>query len=158
MTGKVPSPILPRVPFRACPIRASLGTLGRKWALLIVRDVGLRQISRFNELVKANPGLTPRALSLLLTDLQREGMILRSVGSASSGRRVRYSLTRKGRDVLPVVAALIEFGMRHYSDRVFEDGRPRDLGEVFPGEQATLIGPLLPFARGAARGVPSRTR
>ncbi len=57
-----------------------------------------------------------------------------------------------------MVAALIEFGMRHYSDRVFEDGRPRDLGEVFPGEQATLIGPLLPFARGAARGVPSRTR
>jgi DNA-binding HxlR family transcriptional regulator len=158
MTAKIPRPILPQVSFQACPIRTSLGILGRKWALLVLRDVGLRRISRFNELVRANPGLTPRALSLLLLDLQREGLVRRSADPASPRGRVRYSLTPKGADVLPVVAALIEFGMRHYSDRVFEDGKPRDLTEVFPGMQRALIGPLLPYARGADRGIRRRSR
>jgi DNA-binding HxlR family transcriptional regulator len=158
MPAKIPSPILPQIPFKSCPLRASLGILGRKWALLLIRDVGLRRISRFNELVRANPGLTPRALSLVLRDLQREGMIFRSADPASARPRVTYSLTDKGTDVLPVVAALIEYGMQHHADRVFEDGRARDLSEVFPGQQAVLIGSLLPFARGARRrpAVPIR--
>jgi len=158
MPAKITSPILPQVPFKACPLRASLGILGRKWALLLIRDIGLRRISRFNELVRANPGLTPRALSLVLRDLLQEGMIFRSEDPDSAHRRVSYSLTEKGADVLPVVAALIEYGMQHHPDRVFEDGRARDLAEVFPGQQAALIGSLLPFARGARHLPRVRTR
>jgi len=158
MPAKVSPPILPQIPFKACPLRASLGILGRKWALLLIRDIGLRRISRFNELVRANPGLTPRALSLVLRDLQREGMIVRSEDPASAHRRVSYSLTEKGADVLPVVAALIEYGMQHHPDQVFEDGRARDLSEVFPGQQAALMGSLLPFARGARDRPEARAR
>jgi DNA-binding HxlR family transcriptional regulator len=146
MTSKSSRPILPVVPFRSCPIRASIGILGRKWALLLIRDIGLRRISRFNELVRANPGLTPRALSLLLRELQREGLVLRLEDAQSTAGRVHYSLSKKGKDVVPVVASLIAFGMRYYADRVFDDGKPRDLTEVFPGQQIALIGPLLAFA------------
>jgi DNA-binding HxlR family transcriptional regulator len=152
MVAKAPAPILPVIPFRACPIRASIGILGRKWALLVIRDIGLRRILRFNGLVRANPGLTPRALSLLLRDLQREGLILRVEDTEGTTDRIRYSLTKKGTDVLPVIASLIAFGMRHYADRVFDDGEAHDLADVFPGQQAALIGPLLPFASKAIRG------
>jgi len=155
MTRSRAGPILPAVPFRACPVRATLGILGRKWALLVLRDIGLRRLSRFNELVKANPGLTPRALSLLLRDLRLEGLALRTGASRSGKEGIRYSLTPKGRDALPVVAALIEFGMRHYADRVFDDGRARDLAVVFPGAQEVMLGPLLRYASRSGRDMPA---
>jgi DNA-binding HxlR family transcriptional regulator len=154
MTRLTPGPILPAVPFKACPVRATLGILGRKWALLVIRDIGLRRLSRFNELVKANPGMTPRALSLLLRDLQLEGLALRTEASRSSKDGIRYSLTKKGRDALPVVTALIEFGMQHYANQVFDDGRARDLAVVFPGAQEVMLGPLLRFASRAGRDKP----
>jgi DNA-binding HxlR family transcriptional regulator len=147
--------ILPHVPFKECPIQASLGILGRKWTFLVIRDMGMLGVTRFNEFVRNNPGLTPRALSLLLRDLQREGLIHRSEEQGSTKKRVTYSLTKKGKDVLPVLTALIGFGMNHYADVVFEDGKARNLTQVFPGSQAELLGPLLPYVKGKRSGVPS---
>jgi DNA-binding HxlR family transcriptional regulator len=149
-------PILPNPPFMTCPIRETMDVLGRKWALLVISHIGVRHISRFNQLVKENPGMTPRALSLLLRDLRREGFLDRSGDGASTRSIVRYSLTQKGRDVLPVIAALMEFGMHHFADRVFADGKARDLSDVFPGSLEIVFGST---GRVASRSVtpPART-
>jgi DNA-binding HxlR family transcriptional regulator len=147
--------ILPNPPFMTCPIRETMDVLGRKWALLVISHIGVRHISRFNQLVKENPGMTPRALSLLLHDLHREGFLLRYEDHSSTRPVVRYSLTRKGRDVLPVIAALMEFGMTHFADRVFEDGKARDLSEVFPGSLEIVFGST---GRAATRSVTPTAR
>ena len=41
--------------FAARPIRPDLGVLGRKWALLILADIGLRRVNRFSGLLRSNP-------------------------------------------------------------------------------------------------------
>jgi len=38
--------IQPQVKFVKCPIRTSLGILGKKWTILIIRDIGVRKINR----------------------------------------------------------------------------------------------------------------
>lgn len=67
--------LLPQVRFIECPIRISLGVLGKKWTMLIIRDIGFRRIERFNRLLESIPGLTPRVLSMRLKELEREGLI-----------------------------------------------------------------------------------
>ena len=140
--------ILPQIPFEACPIRASLGLLGRKWACLVLRDVAFFGDMSFTRLLRNNPGMTPRVLSMRLQDLREEGLVERRVGPENP-RKIRYWLTTKGRDAIPILTALIQYGMRHHADRVFEDREPRALGEVFPGQQDRMLGRLASFAEEA---------
>jgi DNA-binding HxlR family transcriptional regulator len=69
--------IWPQVKFITCPIRTSLGILGKKWTILILRDIGFLRIDRFNRLLESITGLTPRILSIRLKQLKKEGFIER---------------------------------------------------------------------------------
>jgi DNA-binding HxlR family transcriptional regulator len=132
--------VRPSVPFETCPIRASLGTLGHKWSLLIVRSVAFSPPASYSTILRQNPGLPRRVLSRRLGELQREGLIERG---RPSGRRpaAGYRLTEKGRDVIPILTGFIQYGIRHHADVVFEDRRPRTMGELFrPDESALLVG------------------
>lgn len=151
-------PILPRIPFAFCPIRASLGSLGRKWALLALRDIAFFRNVTFGRILRNNPGLTPRVLSMRLKDLREEGLIERLV-EPEDGRDIRYRLTSKGDDIIPILTAFIQYGIRHHADRVFEDEKPRGLGVVFPEPRDVLLGDLGPYARGKRWPPrPARTR
>ena len=48
------------------------------------------------------------------------------------GKGVRYSLTPRGQDTEPILAALYNYGIRHHADKVFADARPRALAGVLP--------------------------
>ncbi|MFQ5907254.1 MAG: winged helix-turn-helix transcriptional regulator [Thermoplasmata archaeon] len=136
---------MPRIPFDACPIRASLGALGRKWACLVLRDVAFFGDMTFSRILRNNPGLTPRVLSMRLRDLRAEGLIDRLVNPENS-KDVRYRLSLQGKDAIPILTALIQYGIRHHADRVFEDRRPREIAEVFPGAQERMLGRLAEYA------------
>jgi DNA-binding HxlR family transcriptional regulator len=124
-------PPVPTVPFKSCPIAASLGVLGRKWSLLIIRDIGWKRADRFNGLLRSIPGLTPRMLAMRLGELERAGMIQRFVEHRSP-KLVRWSLTEKGQDIMPVLIRLVAFGSRWFPERVFDDRQPRTLAELYP--------------------------
>jgi DNA-binding HxlR family transcriptional regulator len=128
-----------------CPIRATLGILGRKWSIVILRDLTFLSGLTFGQILARNPGLTPRVLSFRLRELRTEEMV-EKVADARDDRKAHYRLTAKGRDAIPVLTALAAFGMKHLSVRVFEDGKPRSLGEVFPGQAGRLLGDLDSYA------------
>ena len=138
-------PVLPRIPFKLCPIRLSLGCLGRKWALIILRDIAFLHDQTFTEILQRNSGLTPRALSIRLRDLQKEGVIERIVDRVDT-RKVHYRLTPQGRDVIPVLTALIQYGIRYHAGSVFEDEKPRELETLYEGKQTFMLGRLRKFA------------
>ncbi len=95
-----------RLNFSAYPVQASLGVLGRKWALLILMNIALRRAERFNEMIRAAPGMNRRVLVMRLRELERDGFI----GRAERRRGyTRWELTKKGADVLPVLLTLIHF-------------------------------------------------
>jgi DNA-binding HxlR family transcriptional regulator len=123
--------IQPQVTFGQCPVKTSLGVLGKKWTMLIIRDIGVHKIERFNRLLESIPGLTPRVLSMRLKELEKEGLIERAEENRSP-IMVLWRLTMKGKDTLPILMLLAAFGSKWYSDVVFEDRRPRKLNEIFP--------------------------
>ncbi|HEX2124432.1 MAG TPA: helix-turn-helix domain-containing protein [Nitrososphaeraceae archaeon] len=130
--------ILPQVRFIKCPIKTSLGVLGKKWTILIIRDIGFRKIERFNRILESIPGLTPRVLSMRLKELEKEGFI-KCAEEKKSPMMVLWRLTEKGKDTLPILMQLVAFGSKWYSDVVFEDKRPRNLNEIFPQPEAREI-------------------
>ena len=71
--------LLPDVKFAQCPIKTSLGVLGKKWTMLILRDIGILGVDRFNRLLDSISRLTPRVLSMRLKELKRD--------SSSASRR-----------------------------------------------------------------------
>jgi DNA-binding HxlR family transcriptional regulator len=130
--------ILPQVRFIKCPIKTSLGVLGKKWTIMIIRDIGFLKINRFNRLLESIHGLTPRVLSMRLKELEKEGFI-ECTEQKTSPMMVLWRLTEKGKDTLPILMQLTAFGSKWYSDVVFEDKRPRKLQEIFPQPEAREI-------------------
>jgi DNA-binding HxlR family transcriptional regulator len=146
-----PSP--PEVPLEGCPIATTLGSLGRKWTLPILRDVAFFPKASFGLIRRRNPGLRQRTLSNRLRQLATEDFIRRVV-PPEDHRHPYYVLTDKGLEVWPILSSLFQFGIRHYADRVFADRRPRDIAEVYPHDAALMLGTLAAYARTieAARG------
>jgi DNA-binding HxlR family transcriptional regulator len=108
-TGGTPT-VLPALLYQQDPMRLSVQRLGRKWTLLILRDLAFLKLSRFSQLQKNNPGLTPRVLARRLREMEDEGLIRRSAG----GRTVTYSLTPRGEDAVYILLAFLRYGLRHF--------------------------------------------
>ena len=123
--------MIPQVSFMKCPIKTSLGVLGKKWTMLIIRDIGVYKITRFNRLLESIESITPRVLSMRLKELEKKGFIECSEEKRSP-MIVQWRLTEKGKDTLPILMQLVAFGSKWYSDVVFEDKMPRKLDEIFP--------------------------
>jgi len=130
--------LLPGVNFAQCPIRNSLGVLGKKWALLLLRDIGILGIDRFNRILDSIPGLTPRVLSMRLKELEQEGFI-KCVEKEKSPMIVRWTITEKGRDVIPILLQFTAFGSKWHADLVFEDKTPRKPDELFQPKAIKLM-------------------
>lgn len=129
--------IQPQVKFVNCPIRTSLGILGKKWTILIIRDIGVRKINRFNRILESIPGLTPRVLSMRLKELEKEGLIECIEKKKSPPQMmVLWRLTEKGKDTLPILMQMVAFSSKWYADVIFEDKRPRKFSEIFPQPEA----------------------
>lgn len=102
-------PALPALTYQTDPVRESVQRLGRKWVLLIVRDLAFLQLSRFSEFRRNNPGLTARVLSRRLREMEEEHLIERQV----TGPEVRYRLTPRGEDAALILLAFLRYGLKH---------------------------------------------
>jgi DNA-binding HxlR family transcriptional regulator len=139
-----PGLLVPAVPLKNCPIATTLGVLGHKWTLLLIRDMSMRGATRFSEFLKLNPGITPRILSMRLRELERSGMVSRAEETTKGPRLVRWSLTEQGWDTLPILMRFAAFGAKWYAASVFEDQVPRRLREVYPLWEAQSISKRYP--------------
>jgi DNA-binding HxlR family transcriptional regulator len=140
-----------------CPIRASMGVLGRKWALIVLRDIAFRPSPTFGYILERNSGLTPRVLTNRLRELRQEELI-EKIADSHDERKVHYRLTEKGKDVVPVLMALSAFGLKHLIAPVRVGMRPRTLEQTFPGMAPALLRDLFRFALSSApAGSPSRS-
>jgi DNA-binding HxlR family transcriptional regulator len=112
----------PKLLYQQDPVRGSVKALGSKWTLLILRDIGFLRLERFGEILRNNPGLTPRVLSRRLRTMQNEGLIERTVRSD----RITYELTSRGEDAAYVLLAFLRYGLK-YQTRPLEAKRLKPL-------------------------------
>lgn len=94
----------------ACPIARSLDFLGDAWSILILRDAhaGLTRFEQFRKKL----GIAPTILTKRLTVLTEEGLLEKRVYSEHPPRD-EYVLTRAGRDFLPVLFMIGDWGRKY---------------------------------------------
>jgi DNA-binding HxlR family transcriptional regulator len=93
-----------------CLAARTLERVGERWSLLIVRDL-LNGPRRFGDLHRLLTNVTPKWLTIRLRQLEQAGIVKRH---QEPGRReVWYELTDKGRDLAPVLDALLAWGVKH---------------------------------------------
>src|SRR5213083_2747716 len=93
-----------------CPVTACADILAGKWTILLVRDLADGR-SRFCELERSLEGISPRTLSLRLRALEEHGIIERRT-FPEVPPRVEYSLTEKGRALVPIIEDMRSYGRR----------------------------------------------
>jgi DNA-binding HxlR family transcriptional regulator len=88
----------------------TLEVIGERWTLLLIRDAfyGVRSFSDF----RAHLDIPKGILSDRLSGLVQDGIFTRRPDPAHRGRQL-YELTAAGRDLWPVVSALLSWGSRH---------------------------------------------
>ncbi len=91
-----------------CPISMAAEVVCTRWTPLIMREF-FCGTTRFNDLRRGLPKISPALLSKRLKDLETAGVITADVGA---GGVPEYRLTDMGRDLQPTVMALGEWGHR----------------------------------------------
>lgn len=92
-------------------IEATLAVLSGKWKILILWQL-MRRECRFNELRRAIKGVSQHMLTTQLRDLERHGIISRTV-FPEVPPRVEYALTEHGESLKNVIRTLAGWGHQH---------------------------------------------
>jgi DNA-binding HxlR family transcriptional regulator len=92
-----------------CPVAMAAEIVCTRWTALLLREL-VAGSTRFNELRRGVPRMSPALLSKRLKELQRAGVIERKRGP--DGEEAEYRLTPAGQDLRDVVWALGIWGQR----------------------------------------------
>jgi DNA-binding HxlR family transcriptional regulator len=104
LDGKVSQPT-------GCPLTAALQVIGGRWSLITLYWLE-RRSERFNELRRLMPSISHKVLAATLRDLEREGMISRTV-IPDVPPKVAYAMTDYGRSLHPLIEAARQWGRGH---------------------------------------------
>jgi DNA-binding HxlR family transcriptional regulator len=92
-----------------CTVSLTMDLVGGKWKAVILYHLK-NNPKRYNELRKEMPSITEMTLSLQLKQLERDGLISRSVYGEKPPVKVIYNLTDFGRSFIPVLEAITKWG------------------------------------------------
>ena len=102
-----------------CPMRRTLELLSGKWRTHIIYELCRRPACRFGELEEAVPRITNTMLTTTLRDLERLGIVHREQFNEIPPH-VEYSLTEKGKALLPVFFELAKWGETYFDQTTQE--------------------------------------
>ena len=102
--GALPADIAPA----PSPLEVTLGILDGRWKPLLIWQLfwGARP---FCELMRRMPGMTKKRLRRELEEMERQGLVRRTV---APDRKASYGLTPLGESLKPVVGGMYEWGLR----------------------------------------------
>jgi DNA-binding HxlR family transcriptional regulator len=112
-----------------CPINHTFQLVGKKFAVLIIRNMIHRGHKRFNEFLQIE-GINAKILSARLKEMEKDGLIDRKVFSEIP-IRVEYHITEKGRALEPILDQMSAFSMKYCSREIFRDGKGRSPEQVY---------------------------
>src|SRR3954465_454502 len=92
-------------------ISTLLSRIGDKWTVLVVQTLGSGS-RRFNELRREIPSVSQRMLTLTLRNLERDGLVKRTV-TPTIPPRVDYELTELGHSLQKPICGLARWALDH---------------------------------------------
>lgn len=93
-----------------CPVAMASEVLCSRWTLVLMREL-IAGSTRFNDLRRGVPKMSPSLLSLRLKELEHAGIVERRPSKLEKGS-FEYHLTRAGKDVRPIVEAMGLWGQK----------------------------------------------
>ncbi|PWV99171.1 HxlR family transcriptional regulator [Hoeflea marina] len=116
-----------------CPINLTLETFGDRWSLIILRDLMFGHNRTFRGLLGENiEGIASNILADRLKRLTANGLLSRSADPGHK-QKFHHTLTEKAIELVPMMAVMGGWGLRHTSAseelsvraRILEDGGPQ---------------------------------
>lgn len=120
---------------QSCPVAASLNQLGDMWTLLIVREA-LNGTTRFNDF-QQNTGIAKNLLADRLTQMV-SNTILEKRDIGERGVRYEYRLTDKGKALVPLMAAISQWG------NTWVYGKGNEPMQLVIRKTGDVVAPLIP--------------
>jgi DNA-binding HxlR family transcriptional regulator len=91
--------------------------LGRRWALLILKNLHTKEAVRFNELKRLMPNISSTVLSARLLEMEREGLISKKI-YPEIPPKVEYRLTIRARELGVILKGLDRWAQRWKSPKI----------------------------------------
>jgi DNA-binding HxlR family transcriptional regulator len=135
-----------------CPINYALELIGDRWTLLILRDMIYEHMSTFGEFASSPEGIATNVLTERLGRLEANGIVTKTP-DPTDGRRDRYRLTDKARQLYPIMLEMTLWSatwdpqtvVSPHLVEIIEADKPRFIQEVIAGRWRPLR-PLRPAA------------
>jgi DNA-binding HxlR family transcriptional regulator len=99
-----------------CPVAMAAEILCTRWTVILLREMCAGS-TRFNELRRGVPRMSPALLSQRLKELEAAGIVARAA-SASDPAILEYQLTESGRELGPLVEAFGIWGQRRIESKL----------------------------------------
>jgi DNA-binding HxlR family transcriptional regulator len=112
-----------------CPINHTFKLVGKKFTMLIIRNMIHRDHKRFNQLLEIED-INAKVLSARLKEMEEDGLIERKI-YPDKPVRIEYTITEKGRALAPILDQMSAFSMRYCAKDIFKDGKVRKPEEVY---------------------------
>lgn len=93
-----------------CPVAMAAEILCTRWTIVLLREL-VAGSTRFNELRRGVPRMSPALLSQRLKELEAAGIVVRTALASEPGL-FEYQLTASGRELQPIVEAFGIWGQR----------------------------------------------
>ena len=97
-----------------CPVDATLSVIGGKYKPIILHHL-IERTLRFGELRRIIPQASHKVLTQQLRELESDGIIHREVYLVVPPK-TEYSLTPLGRTLIPIIAAMCDWGRDHMNE------------------------------------------
>ena len=101
--------------FPDCPVRNVLSRVGDKWSMLVLFTLYHGGCLRFKELQRSVPDISQKMLAATLKMLEADGLVLRKA-YPEVPPRVEYTLSDKGRSLLPLIDNLLDWAISNFDD------------------------------------------
>jgi len=94
------------------PFDYTLSLIGGKWKMKIMYLLACQEVTRYGELKRGIPEITHKVLSSQLNELKDSGIIKRK-DYRQTPPKVEYSLTPRGRTLMPILEEMCRWGVRN---------------------------------------------
>lgn len=98
-----------------CPVTKCMEVIGGKWKTVIIYLIFIG-INRFGKLQRSCEGISKQMLTKQLRELEKDGIISRKI-FAEMPPRVEYSMTPRGKTLMPILESLKNWGLKEITEK-----------------------------------------
>jgi DNA-binding HxlR family transcriptional regulator len=96
-----------------CTVYRTIDFISKKWTLLILLELYKTQgIKRYSELKHSLPDITPKILSSRLRELEKQGLVTKTMITDGFPIRCEYTLTESGKDFIRIIKEIKKWSLQ----------------------------------------------